>query len=97
MEVVFLPEAADDIERLFQFLLDAGNPRAAQKAMAVITSGIERLSAHPHAGLAMRDREPYRQLFIPFGRSAYVLRYRIDEDHNRLVIVRVWHGRETRN
>ncbi|OWV80272.1 hypothetical protein ATY77_26000 [Rhizobium sp. R634] len=38
----------------------------------------------------------YRQLFVPFGKSAYVLRYRIHEEADTLVVVRVWHGREQR-
>ncbi len=43
----------------------------------------------------MRDGGPERELVIPFGRSAYVLRYRIDE-HGDAIIIRVWHGRERR-
>jgi plasmid stabilization system protein ParE len=31
----------------------------------------------------------------PFGRGAYVLRYRIDDD--AVVVLRVWHSREERS
>ncbi len=95
MNVVFLPEAEADIERLYAFLVDA-NPVAAQKAMLALDEGIDLLLQSPLIGLAMEDRPPYRQLFIPFGKSAYVMRYRIDESNETVVVVRVWHGRESR-
>ena len=94
MNVVFLPEAEDDIDRLYEFLLPK-NPLAAQKAMLAIDEGIDMLTQHPLAGTPMREREGYRQLFVPFGRSAYVLRYRIEAEN--VIIVRVWHGREARD
>ena len=95
-EVVFLPEAAEDIERLFQFLMRNATATAARKAMRAIDGGVERLIRHPNCGAPMVGREAYRQLFILFGSSAYVLRYRFDEDRDRLVIVRVWHGKDAR-
>jgi len=42
----------------------------------------------------MEDDTGRRELFIPFGASAYVLRYRIHDD--TLVVIRVWHSREER-
>lgn len=95
MKLVFLPEAVDDIDRLFHFL-NAIDPRSAQKAMLALDEGIEMLLGNPLIGPKMEGREEYRQLFVPFGRNAYVLRYRIDERRDALVIVRVWHGREHR-
>ncbi len=44
----------------------------------------------------MEERPTDRQLFIPFGNSAYILRYRLDEEQERLFVVRIWHGREER-
>jgi plasmid stabilization system protein ParE len=41
-------------------------------------------------------RSLYRQLAVPFGRSAYVIRYRVDHARSTVVIVRIWHGREQR-
>jgi len=58
------------------------------------------------AALSLRDlpergrpaaRRGYRELIVPFGRGAYVIRYRIDYDRNTVVIVRIWHGRELRD
>ena len=96
MNLVFLPEAEGDIERLHEFLIKQGNPLAAQKAMLAIDEGIQMLLDSPYIGIRMEGRRDYRQLFVPFGKSAYVLRYRIQEEADTLVVVRVWHGREDR-
>lgn len=96
MKFVFLPEAEDDIERLYSFLIGQDSPVAAQKAMLAIDEGIQMLLETPYIGVRMEGRMEYRQLFVPFGKSAYVLRYRIHEEADTLVIIRVWHGRENR-
>ncbi len=96
MKLVFLPEVFDDIDRLYSFLKDK-NPRSAQKAMLAIDEGIEMLLSNPFMGLQMEKRPEYQQLFVPFGRDCYVLRYRVDEANNALVVVRIWHGREDRD
>ncbi|MGI9331656.1 MAG: type II toxin-antitoxin system RelE/ParE family toxin [Gammaproteobacteria bacterium] len=95
MRTVFLPEALEDIERLYTFLIDA-NPLAAQKAMLAIDEGIDLLLEYPRLGRTMDEDSRYRQLFVPFGKSTYVLRYRVNQEHDELVVVRVWHGRERR-
>ncbi len=96
MKLVFLPEASEDIDRLYEFLLK-DNPIAAQKAMLAIDEGIKLLSDNPHSGVQMEGRPDYQQLFIPFGKSAYVLRYRLDAQTDTLAVVRVWHGKEQRD
>ena len=50
MKLVFLPEALEDIERLYQFLV-AENPVAAQKAMLAIDEGLTMLSESPYLGI----------------------------------------------
>lgn len=96
MELVFLPEADSDIERLFEFLLEE-NPAAAEKAMLSIDAGAKRLESFPELGVSMNDETGRRELFIPFGNSVYVLRYRIYSESDEIVILRVWHGREQRS
>lgn len=96
MKLVFLPEALEDIERLYNFLIDAGNPLAAQKAMLTIDEGVQMLQESPHLGVPMERDPAYRQIFIPFGKRAYVLRHRIDAENDTLVVMRVWHSRESR-
>ena len=95
MKLVFLPEVHGDIDRLYNFLKDK-NPRSAQKAMLAIDEGIDMLLDNPFMGVRMENRPEYRQLFVPFGRDAYVLRHRVDESEDALVIVRIWHSREDR-
>jgi len=95
MKLVFLPEAVDDIERLYMFLLHA-DPVAAQKAMLAIDEGINLLLDNPRLGLSFESDAEYRELFVPFGKSSYVLRYRLHDPAEELVIVRVWHCREER-
>lgn len=50
----------------------------------------------PYIGVKMADQPGYRQFFVPFGKSVYVLRYRLHEEADALVVVRVWHGKKER-
>jgi len=93
VDLIWLPEARNDIERLFNFLLEI-NPAAAERAIRLIQDGAERLLDYPQIGHPMDDDSGRRELYLPFGAGAYILRYRID-DH-AVVVVRVWHGREHR-
>ncbi len=94
MDLIWLPEARDDIGRLFEFLLEV-NPRAAEKAVRLIQSGAALLREQPELGRPMRDDSGRRELYLPFGASGYVLRYRIVGE--TVVVIRVWHGREVRD
>jgi toxin ParE1/3/4 len=89
--LIWLEEAVQDIARLRQFL-EPNNPRAAALAASCILDGVRMLERYPESGAPMGDGR--RELFLPFGNSAYVLRYRLDGD--AVVILRVWHGREAR-
>ena len=40
------------------------------------------------------DCEAFRDLYAPFGRGGYTIRYRIKQQ--TIIIVRVWHSREER-
>jgi len=93
MRLLWLPEAQGDIRRLFDHLLEK-SPSAAARAVRAIQLGADRLLEFPEIGRPMEDDTGRRELFIPFGASAYVLRYRIHDD--TLVVIRVWHSREER-
>ena len=56
--------------------------------------GVKRLQELPRVGRRMDDDTERRQLFVPFGAGAYVLRYRVHGD--TVVVIRVWHSREAR-
>lgn len=89
--LIWLEEAVQDIARLKRFL-EVKNPIAARRTARCILDGAKMLQQHPEAGAPMGDGR--RELFLPFGASAYVLRYRVDGDD--VVVIRVWHGREQR-
>lgn len=38
-----------------------------------------------------------RELIVPFGRSAYIVRYAHLNRMGEVIILRVWHGREDRD
>jgi plasmid stabilization system protein ParE len=62
--------------------------------MLAIDEGLQMLLDMPLIGPPVAGQPGMRQLIVPFGRSAYVLRYRVEAD--TLVVVRVWHAREDR-
>lgn len=93
-QVVWLPEALEDITRLRGFLEDK-SPQAGSRAAAVIRGGASKLANFPAIGKPMNDDSGQRELFLPFGAGGYVLRYRIDQ--GMVVITRVWHSNENRD
>ena len=97
-EVKWLPEAVDDVNRLYEFL-NSKDSEAAANAVGTILKGARLLRADPRLGRLMADDEDEterRELFVSFGAGAYVLRYRL-ADAMTVVIIRVWHSRENRN
>ena len=93
MRLRWLPEAKQDVERLHAFLKEH-NPQAASRAARCILDGASTLSKYPEIGRPMDDELRRREFSLPFGAGAYVLRYRLHDD--TIVILRVWHSRETR-
>jgi plasmid stabilization system protein ParE len=93
MKLVWLAEARDDVQRLSNFLTER-DLEAARRMLARVRKGAQTLMEHPRAGKRMEDDTNRCELFLPFGVGAYVLRYRLQED--RILILRVWHSRESR-
>ncbi len=93
--VKWLPEALDDIERLYAFL-NSKNPQAAKALAQLILEGAQMLRTSPRIGRLMSNDTQRRELFIGFGSGGYVLRY-ILEAEDTVVVVRVWHSKENRN
>lgn len=94
MRLVWLQETRSDIQRFYDSLIDR-DPRAAERVIRMIQYGAQQLLEHPHRGRDMGDGSHRRQLIIPFGAGAYVLRYRLQDDKT-IVVIRVWHSREAR-
>lgn len=93
MRVLWLPDALHDVDRLFGFLIEK-DASAAERAVRTIRSGADSLQDLPQIGRPMDDETGRRELVVPFGAGAYVLRYRIHREE--VVIIRVWHSREWR-
>ena len=92
-EVVSLPEAVEDMSRLRLFLEDK-SPSAAARLAKTILEGVALLRDFLERGKPLNDGTNRRELYLPFGVGAYVLRYRTDG--NLVAIIRVWHSREHR-
>ncbi|MCU0898521.1 MAG: type II toxin-antitoxin system RelE/ParE family toxin [Burkholderiales bacterium] len=95
MTLAFSHEARDDLVRLRSFIA-AQDPAVAERVAASLVRGIERVVRHPQIG---------KRVSIGPGESApdeirdwlvgpCVVRHLIAAD--RIVVLRVWHGREQR-
>jgi plasmid stabilization system protein ParE len=94
--VRFTPEAADDLERLYEFILsrDDADIALAERALAAIASGIATLESSPFTcRKAQADSPLLRELIIPFGSSGYVALAEV-EDAQTVTILAVRHQRE---
>lgn len=92
MRVRWSEEAIRDLARLRTFLRKQ-NPGAATRAGEKIRAAAQGLESLPALGRA-NEEDDLRRLVVPFGASAYVIRYRVQDDE--AVVARVWHGREDR-
>jgi plasmid stabilization system protein ParE len=90
-EVKWLPEALQDLHRLHSFLYQK-NQGAAKSYAEIIIKGTQMLEESPSLGRPIDDDTGRRELFMPFGTSAYVLRYKLAGAD--VVIMRIWHSRE---
>ncbi len=79
--VVWLPEALEDIARLYDFLAEK-SPDAARRAALGIKAVAEKLAKFPAMGSPMNDGK-HRQVFLSFGTGAYVVRYRLNQKRRR--------------
>jgi toxin ParE1/3/4 len=94
VKLIVTPAAAADAERLHGFLADK-NPAAAQRIVTVLSEAIQSLTMLPNRGRPSTVAG-VRELVVPFGRSACVLRYTYSAQADEVVIIRLWHGREAR-
>jgi plasmid stabilization system protein ParE len=90
--VIWTEPALRDMARLHTFLA-AKNRDAARRAVGAIRRGARILATLPEAGWPVEEMPPeFREWFIQFGASGYVMLYR---HHGELVaILAVRHGRE---
>jgi plasmid stabilization system protein ParE len=90
--IVWTANARSDLVRLRDFLATQ-NVRAAARAVRTIRAGLNTLKIAPDAGKPIPWlSDGYREWFIPFGKSGYLVLYRYFE--GRVVIQALRHGRE---
>lgn len=90
--IVWSVASSRDIIRLRGFI-EPKNPNAARRAAESIKKAASMLIEYPAIGKLVEGRQE-REILIPFGKSGYVMRYRLDG--NAVVILRIWHDLEDR-
>lgn len=93
VDLIWLPEARDDLQRLYEFI-EPHSQDAAARAVNTLVSSVETLRDFPQKGRPWQPDTAFRELSVSFGARGYVLRYR--ERNGQVVIARVWHAREER-
>ena len=92
-------EAEDDLERLFEFVLErelernTGDLELADKALIAIKNGVSTLKTSPFTCRKASQSPFLRELVIPFGHSGYVALFEI-VDTATVVVAAVRHPLE---
>ena len=90
MNILYAPEAIDDLNRLRTFIAEK-NPNAAQRVAGELLEGISKLKIFPKMGIPVNrapDPSVIRDLFI----GSYTVRYLLAGE--QIHILRLWHGKE---
>lgn len=85
------PEAADDLERLTDFLLQTA-PESAPEVVDLILDALQILARHPRVGRPLP--QGLRELVISRGKTGYLALYSHDEDVDVALILAIRHQRE---
>lgn len=92
-ELIWEPGAVEDLARLQEFI-EPHNPKAAANAARRIIEAASLLLDNPYLGHPLEELPEFNQLYIPFGKRGYRLRYRVEGE--KIIILRIWHTRENR-
>jgi len=95
MKLAFSRQARDDFVRLRAFIAEH-DPAAAARIARGMLRGIERLLRHPRLGkrVAIGPDVPAPEEIRDWLVLDYVIRYLISGD--RILVLRMWHGKEQR-
>ncbi|MBC7995467.1 MAG: type II toxin-antitoxin system RelE/ParE family toxin [Rhizobacter sp.] len=97
--VLLTPEAQNDLERLFEFVLehemarDDGDLSLAEEALSAIQAGMKVLERFPFTCRKAAGTPFLRELVIPFGHTGYVALFEV-RDQQTVVVGAVRHQRE---
>lgn len=83
--------AADDLDRLVEFLLDRFSEDAVH-TVDLITDALNILQRHPRIGRPVEAA--LCELVISRGETGYLAMYEYDEAADLVVVLAVWHQRE---
>lgn len=92
-EVVWLPEALDDLNRVYTFLA-LKNPDAAARAVQAIFEAADSLMNNPLRCPQLRTNPNRRKLRVFWGKRGYLIYFEVHDD--TVYIVQIWHGLEDR-
>lgn len=84
-------QAQKDAERLEEWL-PARDARAADRLGMLLEAALDSLAETPLRGRIAGPTT--REINVPFGRDAYVIRYRVNAKH--VIVTRIWHSLEQR-
>jgi len=90
--VELLAGAKADLVRLAAWLLDR-DPKVAGRAAEALIEAVSSLSEYSERGRPRNDTS-YRELFVPFGRDGYFVRYRVET--TTVFVTRIFHSLERR-
>lgn len=93
MKIEWSAAALADLDRFAAFL-ENRHPHLAKTVAAEILAKAQILSDHPQLGRLIEGRREYREIVLQVLNAAYIFRYGYDGE--RLVMLRVFHGREAR-
>jgi plasmid stabilization system protein ParE len=85
--------ALADLDRCATFL-QAERPFLSSIVARAIIEKVQALSQYPELGRPIEGNDQYRQVVLEVLKAKYVFQYRWDGE--RLVVLRVFHGRERR-
>lgn len=88
--VVFAPEAADQLEALFDYIGERSSPAIAQRYTDAVVATCEGLTLFPLRGVAREDIRPGLRLTHHKGRT--IIAYAVDVDARTVSILGVFYG-----
>lgn len=91
-QIIYTSQSYEDLQRLVGFM-ETIAPHVKDKMIDCLSENIGNLATMPKLGKPS-ERKPFRELVIPFGRSAYVVLYQFNEQTDTVEIARLRHGRE---
>jgi plasmid stabilization system protein ParE len=90
--LIWTRRALRDIARLHRFLAPK-DPNAARRAIRAIRQGVKVLESYPEIGRPVQEMPTeFREWFIPFGNSSYIVLYR--RDGEAVVLLAIRHSKE---